>query len=530
MKDNSYSVMPVGTSRALSRSEQWAGTYDMELTAVRPAYYIWTALGIVLAAFALRMWDVGVPSLWADEIMTEYRAQAPLMQSLENILKTIDQTPFYFMALRLFPTGNELLLRLPSALLGIMGTSLIMFVTRRLYRNNAMALWAGAWLAFNPYHIFLSRNARHYSLIFFLSLLVSYLFLSLWQGRTSPRRWLVFGVVSLIAYITHYSLLALPFVQMICLALAWRKRITFIWRWVLVQAVAVIPMVVWFALVLLNLSPREPQWGAPPWVGDLVLTFRNMTAGYDGALHWYTLPGLMVAVAGLALTAQGWRQQEDTIAQNNFYWLLLVTVPFFLVFALSVTAVDMYMDRYFMALLPGLIFLIAYGWTLARRWWWRIAALAVMVTGATTTGLAYVDQTNRREDWRGAASYVEDEYQPDDVFVVDRAVTMTSFTRYFETANPLHVVQLSETDRAIPPDQPGGRYWVIYRNPFEDVHRLGVMPGFNPFSANRTVTSQWLIPRRKYVEEHRAFDGVTILRVDMPATLADDPVAGAQPQ
>jgi hypothetical protein len=483
-------------------------------SAPRPSHFMWLAIAILLASFALRVWDLGGASLWADEVMTEFRAQAPFMQAYDSILKTIDQVPFYFMVLRLMPTDNELLLRLPSALLGVLGTALVMFVTVRVYGNYSMALWAGIWLTFNPFHIWLSRMARAYSLVFILSLLVSYWFLALWNGRNTRRAWFAFTLSSLIAYLTHYSLLALPFTQAILLAANFRSKRSLFRRWILTQGIALSPMLVWLVLMLLNYTAREPQWGAPPRMNDLLLSLWSLTAGYSGSLTWYVVPGLIVAALGIILYLR-----TERVRTRDVYWFLLVALPMILVFSVSAwSPMNMYIDRYFMALLPAVTFVIAYGWSYLPRKVAIPAVAAIIITGTLSVTATVGDQGHQREDWRSAAAFVSDRYLPGDVFVVDRDVTLKSFERYFGEREGLQVLQLVEVDEA-PTEQPvAQRYWVIYRNPAEDIHQVGVLPTFDPLVPNETsAVSRWLQLRLDRVTEYQVFDGVSVLLVDMTA-------------
>jgi len=496
--------------------------------------FLTLAVCILLIGFGLRVWELEQPSLWADEIMTEYRVEAPLGDALENTLHTIDQTPLFFVALRLFPHGSEFLLRLPVALVGVVGLALVMVVARRLYHNNTLALWAGAWLAVNPYHVWLSRTARHYSLIFVFSLLIAYTFLLLWNGHTTRRNWAAFTISSLLGYITHYSLLALPFSQVVLLALTWRKRRDsaqaivsarhFERRWVIAQVIAAAPMAVWFILMALTASSREPQWGERPWMGDLVLTLRNMTTGIDGPLAWYAVPGLVVVAGAALLLAWAWRRLPGTIRPITLYWLIQALLPMLLVFVLSVIALNAYIDRYFMALLPAMTLLIAYAWVvLARpltRWATPLALVAVLLTGLVTVGRSLHNNTLQREDWRGVAAYIGQRYQPNDIFVVDRAVTMTAFRRYFTEHESPRVIQLSETDEPTPPDEIGARYWVIYRAPDEDIHRVGTLPSFDPLIAQSSVTADWLLAHTQYIVDTKVFDGVTILLLNLDQTVS----------
>src|SRR5512133_3692722 len=117
---------------------------------------------VLLAGFALRFWHLGHASLWIDEIWTDYWTQASLLKSLDLILEIGNQTPLYFTLLHFFPNDIELMLRLPSALMGGIGIALIIRVVAQLWKDYDAALFAGALVAFNPYHIWLSRMARPY--------------------------------------------------------------------------------------------------------------------------------------------------------------------------------------------------------------------------------------------------------------------------------------------------------------------------------------------------------------------------------
>lgn len=452
--------------------------------------------GILLVNFWLRVYRLGQPSLWADEILTAYRAQASFQASLESILRTVDQTPFYFWFMRLFPTQTELMLRLPSAVLGMAGTALLMIFIGDWCEETELGLWAGVWLTFNPYHLWLSRTARAYALIFVLSLLLCGLFLMLLRQPQKKSLWGMFLLTSFISYLTHYSLLALPLAQMFYLVQkrAWKLMP----RWILVQLVAVIPVLVWLAAMLMNFTYREPQWGASPRLPDLGLTFWNLTVGYDGVLHWYLVPALAVAVIGLL---RGIRQVES-------YWVFLLILPVVLVFVVSIMVMDVYVDRYFMVTLPALVFIIAVGWRDISPDWRRVALLVVVFAGSMTFFSSLKNRSNERESWREVATFID--YQPGDVVVVDRPSTRQAFRYYFP--QDVDFIQLTESD--VPIDVPAHRYWVIYRNPFEDVHRLGRMADFDPLLPSQSAVSKWLQPRQSEVTEQHHFRGVTVLLVE----------------
>jgi len=208
----------------------------------RPRGFGAAALLILLAAFAFRVWTLASSSLWIDEIWTDYQTHTPLDVSFRLMLESGSQTPLYFAAVHYFPSDNDLLLRWPAALMGVLGVALMMRVVRQLYGDGQIALIAGALVATNPYHIWLSRTARPYPQMFILALLASYFFLELLQGHRTRANWIGFTLASMAAYVTHYFTLALPLAQYALFAFILRGNRGFFRNWIKAQIVAGIPL------------------------------------------------------------------------------------------------------------------------------------------------------------------------------------------------------------------------------------------------------------------------------------------------
>lgn len=473
------------------------------------------ALLILLAGFGLRVWQVGEASLWYDEILTEARAQARLDRCLTMVLESGNQTPLYFVSLHLFPTGNELLLRFPSVLAGVTGIALMMHVTRRLYGRHDLALIAGALLAFNPYHIWLSRTARPYALLFVLALLASYAFLLLLRGQRSRTVWTVFTLGSMAAYMTHYFAAGLPLAQYALFAFILRGNRGFFRRWMRAQVIAGVPLLIWvYALMQQEQVAFGIGWIPRPGPEDVPLTFWNMLVGYDGALHWYLVPGLLAAGIGLAVgLAKAVRQRaKDRV---DFYWFWLVIAPLVLAFAVSVVR-PLYVDRYFMILLPALLLIMLRGWqSMPPPRWTLVLAGLVMTSGASSVLITVDEGRDQKEDWRGAAQVIAQERQPGDALLLEAPITLLMLRRYLEDAGMPYAWLEGDVPPADQYGEPVRRVWAIYRNPRDDGHRQGVLPAFDPFAPDDSLMPDWLIPRREQVIAQREFHGVTVLLVDV---------------
>lgn len=488
---------------------------------VGPRYFLAGALLIMIIGLVLRLWNLGSASLWTDEVLTAIRAQAPFRESLKSIMSAGNQTPIYFLSLRLFPNSTEALLRLPSALLGLLGVALIMAATLRLYRNPEMALWAGALLAVNPFHVWLSRTARPYSLVFVLSLGIAFIFLHMVRGERSRLWWSIFTVSSTIAYITHFTTVGLLGAQAMIFAFNWRAHSHWFRRWLAAQAIAAVPVLTWTYLALHDPPPVASYWIPRPALRDIPLTFWNMTLGYDGVFGWVMVPGLLIATLGLLL-GLGYALSDRQRDERNFFWLWLIVGPLAFTFLLSTLIVSIYVDRYFMVMLPALLLLMIQAWARFSPRLWRAALGVILVTCLYTVLFSFVEGSYHRDDWRDAAAYVAERAEDGDAIVLERDNTFEAFTRYYQQSAPYQAgetqdvafILLSEMADTGALRQPAGRLWVVYRNPNEDVHRLGLMPDFDPFNPDLSAMGAWLSAHRLQVLEIQTFNGLKVLLLD----------------
>lgn len=487
---------------------------------IGPRYFIIGVILIMTVALLLRTWNLGGASLWTDEALTALRAQAPLQESLASIMATGNQTPVYFWSLRLFPNSTDALLRLPSALLGLLGIGLMIFMVVQFYHDREMALWAGALLAVNPFHVWLSRTARPYSMVFVLALLVSYFFLMLLRGNRSRAIWAGFTISSMVAYATHFTTVALLGAQYVLFAFILRQHHRILRRWIVAQVIAGIPVMCWVYYALRQPVGVASEWIPKPVLRDIPLTLWNMTLGYDGVFELYMVPGLMIVTLGLVFGI-GYAIADRKPNRVNFYWVWLIFVPLILVFVMSLF-VSIYVDRYFMVFLPALILLNIWGWTRYSPQVWRPALIVVIATSLYVVLFSFHEGSFRRDDWRYAALDVAKEYQSGDAIMLERDNTREAFMRYYDTADEIlqmpettpPVVLLAETPDTTALERSANRLWVVYRNPNEDVHRMGEMPDFDPFDPTLSDMGQWLHMRRDQVIEQRVYNGVRVLLLD----------------
>ena len=495
----------------------------MKSQSMRPPYFWLAVLFILISGFAIRVIDLNGASLWVDEAYTQMWMRAPADQFLPMI-REVGHVPLYFMILRVFPQDGETLLRLPSVLEGFLGIALLIGVVRRLYHNDRLALAAGALLAYNPFHIWFSRDARPYALLFVLALLSSAYFLLLMQNQRSRKNWIIFTLSSMAAYMTHYFAAALPLAQYIVFAFFLRRRRRVFRKWMIAQAIAALPVLVWIvALTQQGSVPINIKWISTPSPADLFLSVWNMTIDYSGGLTWYVAVALGAVLIGLVSgLIYGFRERQKDIV--NFYWFWLLVAPLVATLVFSLLVHPLYVDRFFMVSLPALLILITYGWTRVPIKHLSQAALAVVVVvGMGNVFTTLHNGTDERQGWREAAQYVEEDYRPSDGFLMSSQLAVLSFSLYFDNQDLLDRTVLFDLPEAGPDgapvrgewETPVSRLWAVYNNPNETLHNEGVMPNHDPFEDNSFQMSLWLNDRRDQIVSRRDFHGVTVFLVDV---------------
>jgi mannosyltransferase len=184
-------------------------------------------LGLLLLAFALRVYQLQAQSLWYDEGVSWYMTRMSLS---DLTIWTADdiQPPLYYYLLwgwtRLAGT-SEYALRFPSVFFGMISVPLLWVTARRLLGKRAAWL-ASLLLALSPLHVYYAQEARMYTLLTFLGLLSSYLLLRLLNSQSpnlrSPLTW-AYILSAVAALYTHYFAFFLLAAHVIYALYGWWK-------------------------------------------------------------------------------------------------------------------------------------------------------------------------------------------------------------------------------------------------------------------------------------------------------------------
>ena len=184
---------------------------------------------LVIGGFLLRIAAIGDQELWVDEAFSFYVATTDT--DLFRALLTENSPPLYYLLLRLWVEiagTSETELRLLSAIFGTLFVAEVIWAGTTFF-NRPVALWAGAFAAIAPIHIYYSQEARTYSLLVLLILLT---YIVLWRAvnRTSWHAWALVAFVATLAIYSHYfAVLALAPTVLVVWSYETRRQTGTIW-------------------------------------------------------------------------------------------------------------------------------------------------------------------------------------------------------------------------------------------------------------------------------------------------------------
>jgi uncharacterized membrane protein len=343
-----------------------------------------TALAVV-ARFA----TLDAQSFWYDEALTHDLVTGSFGHMLDGVFGHEAQPPLYFVLAwlwtRIAGTG-EIGLRSFSALVGTLTIPVAYAIGARLGGRTA-GLIAAALVAFNPFLIWFSQEARSYALLVLLCSLATLFWL---RGRA-----LAWGIAAALALLAHYFAVFLLIPQAVVLIARHRR------------AAAPGIAVVGAAAVLLAPLALAQRDARVDWVGAVPLSQRLA----DVAKHWVAGPfgspvdalvavGALLFVVGVVLVL---RLPRET-ARPSLLLAATAVAGAALPLVLAAAGVDYVLDRYVIASLVPLLAVAAHGLASVRAGRVAAVALACLFAGFTITWMA--DPELHREDWREVAQRV----------------------------------------------------------------------------------------------------------------------------
>jgi mannosyltransferase len=389
-------------------------------------------LAIVLCAFALRVYRLGMPSLHGDEAFSaQFTAQ-----SFEGVIAALGSyepnPPFYYALLwpwlRMAST-SEFALRFLSAWWGVFLIPWAYDLGRRL---GGMQLGATTALlaAVSPFLIWHSQEARMYALLATIVLASVALLVRAWQS-SRPVLWWAWAAVTWLALSTHYFAAFLTFAEVIVLLVSLTRftrsneRIAQLKAWVVPWSAIGLLYLPWAVYVAPAMLTHKKSWILPIGLEEFFrrtfIIYSLGTTPAPWAVRWLW-PGFMLILAGGIVALARKRRWEAGLLTS------CLLMPLAIVYLLSLLR-PMFHERYLIYVLPPYLLFLASGVTVWAqwigaypRWSMRVLAtvpMAFLIVASGFSLLNYFHDPNyaKSPPWREMIQSLQTQVQPGDIVI-----------------------------------------------------------------------------------------------------------------
>lgn len=381
---------------------------------------------ILLVAALLRLWGLANKPLWVDELYTAFYslgksldeipmgtllppdrywalldAPGTASQAAQAVTVHSNHPPLFFMAMNrwLQAVGTSVWsLRAFAVLWGLIAVAGVYFLGRRIGGPQVGKL-AAVLMAVSPYGIYLSQEARHYSLAVAIAVFALVNWIALLQGDRSPQRWLSWiGLNALGLYVHYFYSFSIIAQWLVTISrLLWRnyRRPQFL-PWLLAMTGTVLLYLPWLPTALAHfqsedgtnwLSQSTPIWQTAflPWLQSLVAgLFMVILLPVEQVPLWVMLTSaaIMLGVAGIVLRQflLGWQMEPmlDLWSPIVSYGLVVFGVMMAITYGLGK---DLTLaPRYFFMLYPAVTVIGAFALVHRRRWVLGVAIAAGLIS------------------------------------------------------------------------------------------------------------------------------------------------------
>jgi uncharacterized membrane protein len=406
----------------------------------------WGAIIPMAVAAALGLYTIGDKSIWLDEGFSARVIDLPTKLLAAFLWHTELQASPYYLALQLWSVlgHGEAALRSLSVVFGVVGV----LATWAIGRRYGVGFAAALLLAVSPFFVHYEQEMRVYALLVAWSGLTTLAYLRLVDR---PNRWragtyvLAAAVLIYLHPLSGWMLVAHALATLLLVEARWRWRLLALYIPVLIAS---LPMIRYGIL-----NHERALWipaATPAYVVD------SLSQLMGSALLAIALT--IVLVLGLGRV---WRRELPALAVP----ILIVIVMVGGILLMSWLIQPLLVDRYLIGVLPFLFVVLARA----------INALPVprLIVGALVS-LSLIGVTSWyvagfKDDWRGAAAYVNAGAEPTDGVVFYPNWYRLPFTYYTTVGQPLYpstpwsasYLPFTGMDDDLPPDLVSPRIWLV---------------------------------------------------------------------
>lgn len=334
---------------------------------------------------------------------------------------------------------SEIWIRTFAAIWGILTIFPLYYLAKKLFNNKTADLTV-LLLPLNVFFIKTSQFARGYSLLLFLIILSSLIFVYL-LNKSSRFKLFLYLSINVLAIYTHLFALLVVVSHFIYLYIV-KKKISLINYHITYFGI-------FLSAVPIFVSPAmrsgQIDWISKPGLFSLGSTFVLLTGDF--------LPISFLLL--LLITAVIYFNKIQTLKNSGIIFLLIsILFPISVTFTFFVLFKPIYNLQYLIIVLPSVLIFTAYIFTFIKNRWFIWTILVILFVSSimrlyfwyasiNESGFRLFTLDNNYPEWKQAVKYLENNYKDKDKVIVIPAYTHISFDYYNNRASRAQFEQIT---------------------------------------------------------------------------------------
>jgi len=399
-----------------------------------------TIFFIVILMFGsfLRFYQIGSESIWYDESISVKLASSSIQDIVSGKAKDLGNPPLHNIFLhywvKLFGS-SEIVVRSLSAVFGVL-TIILFYLFAIILFDKRTVLFATFLLSISPPHIYLSQEARTYTMLMFFCL-ASMFFMLKFLKKEKIIYLLLYSLATFLSLYSHYFTLFLILAQNIFLLIYWRRYKRLFWKWILGQGVIIVLFsLAWLPNFILQVTMKDNlSRSVQSWYKHLV--FIPFYLGIGHTLIWkgeqlykVALYSLLTFVAFIVPLLYGILKMRDRKETALFLGLWLLT-PIAIPAIISVLVSPLFASRYAIFVLPPYYLFTAVG-VLSIRVKQLKSACYFLIVLLCSLSLFNSYTKNVKFEWRQAGKFISENAQRSDLLLFDADIGESALSYYYK--------------------------------------------------------------------------------------------------
>jgi len=417
--------------------------------------FLWFLLLISIGAF-FRFYRLDWHSLWADEGGSILVAGMNFHSMFSFIIHQDAHPPLFFLILHgvLALGSSEFLLRVPSALCGILSLSMTYLIARRLF-NTVTARIALFLMAFSAAQIYITQEIRMYPYFISLSLLSTYLFLRTVEKPSWPAAALYCLSLIMTLY-THYMAVIVLLCHGAALLVIFREKDSFR-KCLAAQTVGFITFLPWISAILI----QQKAATTPPFPFHLTSCMHAFFAFFSGftfvinqrspEYYLVLLFSIVIPVVMALSIPGGWNRMERKNRVGMIFVLISLLLPMAVLAVASLFKIKhLFAIKYITFTMPFYYILLAFlSQTAEKRITVYILPVVFLLINAVAIHNWYFIPEFQKQRWKEAITWVRSERQRGDAFLIQDFLQVNCLQYYLGRKEEIFMIRPAEMPAAI---------------------------------------------------------------------------------